>query len=67
MVKLETKKITVQREKFFNVLCIARSVTNKESKLADIIPVKLFGVNGKTVDVNKAPYKKHNYKKRPCF
>lgn len=50
------------------MLYIARRAKNKESKLVDeIIPVKLFGVNEKTVDVNKLPYKKHNYKKEPCF
>lgn len=47
---------------------IDRRAKNKESKLVDeIIPVKLFGFNEKTVEVNKPPYKKNNYKKEPCF
>lgn len=53
-LKLEAEKILVQWEKIFNMLYVARRVTNKKSKLLDeVIPVKLFRINGNTVEVNK--------------
>lgn len=64
-LKLEPEKILAQWEKIFNMLYVARRVTNKKSKLLDeVIPVKLFRVNGNTVEVNKPPYKKHSWKKK---
>lgn len=47
------------------MLYIARRVTNKESKLVDkVISAKLFGVNGKTIDIKKPSYKKPQLQKK---